>query len=117
MRYLKRINELHQDTIESYRDKRLYNYLKDNYPNHLNQDEISSIDLHDILILACNEGDLDLVKILLDDPRVDPSDYYNYAINWASFYSYEKITKLLAKDFRIQDSLDLSEKEILDKYL
>ena len=46
-----------------------------------------------------------IVKILLKDERVDPSDQNNDAIQWASNNGYYKIVKLLLKDKRVNPSV------------
>ena len=45
-----------------------------------------------------------MVKILLRDPRVDPSDRNNEAIRWASKNGHESVVEILLKDSRVDPS-------------
>ena len=55
-----------------------------------------------------------IVKILLKDERVDPSDQNNDAIQWASEKGHLEVVKLLLKDKRI-DKNDQIIKDIINK--
>ena len=44
---------------------------------------------------ASHNGHLEVVKLLLQDSRVDPSAEDNGAIRWASFNGYLEVVKLL----------------------
>jgi len=61
---------------------------------------------------ASENGHLEVVKLLLQDPRVDPIDN-NYAIQVASKNSHSEVVKLLLQDPRVKTSLP---KEHLIKY-
>ena len=47
---------------------------------------------------------IEVVKLLLNDPLVDPSAYNNHAIRWASENGYTEIVKLLLNDPRVDPS-------------
>jgi len=51
--------------------------------------------------LACEHGNLDLVKFILNFPEVNPSDYNNYAFSQAAGNGYIKILKILLSDKRL----------------
>ena len=51
---------------------------------------------------ASNDGHLEVVKLLLKDPRVDPSAQDNCAIRWASDDEHLEVVELLLKDPRVQ---------------
>lgn len=53
---------------------------------------------------AINDNNIELVKLLLKDPNVDPSTDYNYGICYASEDGYQEIVELLLKDPRIDPS-------------
>ena len=52
--------------------------------------------------MASLNGYVEIVKLLLQDPRVDPSDENNLAIRLASFYGYIEVVKLLSQDPRFK---------------
>lgn len=54
--------------------------------------------------LASEYGHLDTVKLLLADPRVDPSARKDYALRMACEYNHLEITKLLLADPRTDPS-------------
>ena len=54
---------------------------------------------------ACQMGHIDIVRILLADPRVDPSDYDNFAIRKASQYGRFEVVKLLLADPRVDPTV------------
>ena len=56
--------------------------------------------------LASRNGHLEVVKLLLQDPRVDPSAKNNYAIRWTSRKSRLEVVKLLLQDPRVDPSVD-----------
>ncbi len=58
---------------------------------------------HAIRIASAN-GHTEIVKLLLNDPRVDPSSGDNYAIRHASEIGYIDIVKLLLNDPRVDPS-------------
>lgn len=53
------------------------------------------------IIIACNNGHLDIVKILLDDGRIDPAVLDNEAIIIAARNGHYEIVKLLMNDTRV----------------
>jgi len=55
--------------------------------------------------VASVDGHSEVVKLLLQDPRVDPSDDDNYAILLASGNGHLEIVKLLLQDPRVKNSL------------
>jgi hypothetical protein len=55
--------------------------------------------------LASENGHVEVVKLLLNDPRVDPSAYNNDAIRWASKYGHVEVVKLLLNDPRVDPSV------------
>lgn len=72
--------------------KDYYIYLKTNLHNN---------DKQEIFYQASELGYDDIVKILLQDERVDPSDYANRAISNASLNGHSEIIKLLLQDDRV----------------
>jgi len=50
---------------------------------------------------AIREGNVEAVKLLLADKRVDPGAAKNWAIGWASSYGDTEIVKLLLTDDRV----------------
>lgn len=69
---------------------------------------ISLVDLNSIFIDACKNGLVEIVKILLKDNRVDPSDQNNKALESACFNGHINIVKLLLKIDNIRSSKDLN---------
>jgi ankyrin repeat protein len=57
-----------------------------------------------VIIIASKYGHHEIVKILLQDPRVDPSDVDNMAIRIASDNGQINIVKLLLQDSRVDPS-------------
>ena len=53
---------------------------------------------------ACQYGDLETVKVLLSDKRVDPGDCNNESIRVASQNGHLEIVKLLLQDKRVNPS-------------
>ena len=56
---------------------------------------------------AIIKGDIELVKLLLSDPRVDPSADNNFAIKKAAENGHYKIVKLLLNDPRVDPSVEV----------
>jgi Ankyrin repeats (3 copies) len=54
--------------------------------------------------LAAIEGNTDIVRLLLADPRVDPSADMNYAIRWASELGRTEVVRMLLDDPRVDPS-------------
>ena len=51
--------------------------------------------------IACQQGHTSTVRLLLNDPRVDPTADNNIAIGLASEYGHKKIVKLLLKNNKV----------------
>ena len=60
--------------------------------------------LQDQFFNAAKNGHLDVVQLLLEDPRVDPSANHNLAIRLAALYGRHQIVKLLFTDPRVDPS-------------
>ena len=69
-------------------------------------DYIEAVKLYDPFIQAVRNGNLEKIKLLLSDPRIDPSAFNNHAIQWASFHGFTEIVKLLLSDPRVDPSID-----------
>ena len=52
-------------------------------------------------IEAAKRGDINNVRLLLADPRVDPAARNNDAIRWASGNGHSEVVKLLLNDPRV----------------
>ena len=82
MKHLKpyRLFELHSDTIDSYYNKKAFELTKQ-YPNYNYQNEYDiDFDIQKIFIMASEKGHTEIVRLLLNDERVDPSDDNNWAV-------------------------------------
>ena len=55
-----------------------------------------------LFLNACMNNRIEIVKLLLQDPRVDPSDQNNEAIRWVSRYGRVEVVKLLSQDPRFK---------------
>ena len=55
-------------------------------------------------INAAKAGNLEVVKLLLTDNRVDPSDDDNLAIIWAASRGHHEVVKTLLADNRVDPS-------------
>jgi len=53
---------------------------------------------------ASHMGYIEIVKLLLSDPRVNPSTFNNEAIRWASINGHNEVIKLLLSDPRVDPS-------------
>lgn len=61
--------------------------------------------IHNLALqFATEEGNIEIVKLLLQDPRVDPADEKNLAIIYASQNGYFEIVQLLLQDPRVDPS-------------
>jgi len=60
---------------------------------------------NELLITAAEKGQAGVVKILLADPRTNPTDQYNEALIQAVFHKKIEVVKLLLADERV-DALD-----------
>lgn len=56
------------------------------------------------LSLACSLGHLEIVKLLLQDKRIDPSENDNWSIDTARYLKQRDIVKLLLHDPRVSSS-------------
>ena len=50
------------------------------------------------------EGNVDSVKLLLEDPKVDPSADNNFAVKLASWYAHLEVVKILLADERVANT-------------
>jgi hypothetical protein len=60
--------------------------------------------LENAIRLSIGIGHVEAVRLLLNDPRVDPSADSNYAIRWASENGHVQVVKLLLNDPRVDPS-------------
>jgi ankyrin repeat protein len=67
----------------------------------------------DLLHIACQYGHTDVVRVLLMDPRIDPSKDYNQALHTAVTMDRVEVVKLLLADRRV----DPSDRENLSFYM
>lgn len=58
-----------------------------------------------------------MVKLLLQDERVDPSDVENLAIKEATENGHKEVVKLLLQDKRVRDKLPKEEFKTLQKWI
>jgi hypothetical protein len=65
---------------------------------------------------ASREGYTEVVKQLLNDPRVDPSDFNNCCIGLARANGHKEVVKLLLSDKRVRDKLTEEEINKYNKY-
>lgn len=49
----------------------------------------------------CRDGDVEMIKLGLQDPNVNPSYSRNYAIRWAAEYGHKEVIALLLQDERV----------------
>jgi len=57
------------------------------------------------IAIASENGNTEVVKLLLQDTRVNPADRDNRALKRAARYNRLDIVKLLLADFRVKESL------------
>ena len=76
----------------------------DEFKQLLNNGLDPSVDNNYAISMASEHGQLEIVKLLLSDPRVDPSDKDNYDIKMASYNGHLEIVKLLLQDKRVDPS-------------
>lgn len=74
-----------------------------NYQVNLRNDYLGSKTINPIT-LAAKLGHIDIIKILLEDPRVDPAIAYNMPCKVASDYGHVAIVDILLKDPRVDPS-------------
>jgi ankyrin repeat protein len=63
--------------------------------------EIFYLRIYMDLVTACKNGDIQSVRLLLEDPHVNPADDHNQAIIQASAHGHEDIVRLLMADPRV----------------
>lgn len=56
--------------------------------------------IDEVLVAASKKGDIKIVKVLLKDVKVNPSNHNIDALLWASEYGHAEIVKLLLEDGR-----------------
>ena len=64
---------------------------------------------------ASMRGHIEIVKLLLEHEKVNPTDRDNEAISWANSYNHKEIVRLLLQDERVRNSLSKKGFEILSK--
>ena len=69
--------------------------------------------MNEQFIEAVKNGDVKNVKLLLADPRVDPSDDDNFAIRLASNYGQTEVVKLLLADPRVDWRLATTKNQLI----
>src|SRR3972149_5674914 len=65
---------------------------------------------------ASQNGHYNVVKLLLEDKRVNPVDENNLAIQWASEYGHYNIIKLLLGDNRVINSFNIDNINYIKHY-
>ena len=92
MKHLKsyKIFELHQNTYDSYYMKRVLDIIRNKYSDIYNID-YDDIDLNRIFKIASVRGHIEVVKLLLNDSSLDPSDDNNSAIGMVSHYGHIEV--------------------------
>ena len=55
---------------------------------------------------ACIKGHDHIVRLLLDQPSIDPSGEDNYLIRWSSLNKHYELTDHLLRDSRVESTLD-----------
>lgn len=73
-----------------------------------------SINNNEAIIYSCLRGQVESVKYLLKDTRVNPTAKRNCSIIYASAHGYLEIVKELLKDPRVQPQEDILELDALD---
>lgn len=111
----KRVTKQISDYLEFYgRNKSLQNILNDlllekiNLGDYYEVEELikkganPAVNYNTPIISSSSRGDIDIVELLLSDPRVDPSDRNNQAIRNASNGGYNDVVELLLTDSRVK---------------
>jgi ankyrin repeat protein len=80
--------------------------------SHIDPDikERFNVRMESTIRLASENGDFEVIKLLLNDPRVDPS---NGPMRWASRNEHFEVVKLLLNDPRVDPSDDNDPPSIL----
>lgn len=58
-----------------------------------------------IFMLALLHGNVDIIKLLLEDQTINPSMDNNYAIRYASYYGHSELTNVLLEYERVKLSV------------
>jgi len=74
----------------------------------LSDPRVDSSDVNTAIRYASSNGRTEIVKFLLADPRVDPSANNSDAIRWASNNGHLEVVKLLLSDPRVDSSYDIN---------
>ena len=64
----------------------------------------TQVPTHKELLWSIHHNKIECLKLLLQDPRVDPSDDDNYAIRWTSYNGHTECVRLLLQDPRVDPS-------------
>lgn len=101
-------NNLLKTVCNNYIDNNILN-LSINYINIikllLKYGADPTYDWNILIITFCIKGNIELVKLLLENSRVDPSIYNNYCIMMASERGHTEIVKILLKDNRVNPAI------------
>ncbi|KAI8892338.1 hypothetical protein BC833DRAFT_625931 [Globomyces pollinis-pini] len=90
-----------QQLDELYDKKKLFNNAAA-FKKYLRLKEPREVDLE----YAIDNFQDDIVRILLEDGRLDPSEDNNSAIKFAARYGYAEILKILLKDKRVDPAVE-----------
>jgi ankyrin repeat protein len=60
--------------------------------------------IHSHIVFSSKKGYIEIVKLLLNDQRFDPSEKCNWAIQLASEHGHFEVVELLLKDSRVDPS-------------
>ena len=63
---------------------------------------------NEAFVLACSKGHTDIVQLLLQDPRVDPTANDNYAFRCARANERNEVVQLLLSDSRVSRTNQVS---------
>jgi L-lysine 2,3-aminomutase len=70
-----------------------------------------------VFIIACQDGDLDIIKESLKNPKVEPASNGNYAINTAYEHKYQDIVLLLWNNECVKNTLKEDNIELYNKLI
>jgi hypothetical protein len=79
-------------------------------PNILLKNENGENNL--LLLMAIRKGYSEMVKLLLQDPRIDPTTGDNYPLDFALIWKQKEIVDILYKDPRVKSTTSLIRKKI-----
>ena len=54
------------------------------------------------ILCACKRGRIEVVRLLMNDPRMDLEEFHNIAVNRAEEYRHIQIVKLLRANPRLR---------------